>query len=76
MRGEDLYEQVSGVIERKKLPWSELANVTTAGSPNVTGKNVGLLKRIKDKVKEKNPEQDVIFLHCIIHQESLCRSIL
>ncbi|XP_033842308.1 general transcription factor II-I repeat domain-containing protein 2-like [Periophthalmus magnuspinnatus] len=39
-------------------------------------KNVGLLKRIQDKVKEENPEQDVIFLHCIIHQESLCKSVL
>ena len=59
-----------------KLPWSKLANVTTDGSPNLTGKNVGLLKRIQDKVKEENPDQDVIFLHCIIHQESLCKSVL
>ncbi|XP_027861956.1 general transcription factor II-I repeat domain-containing protein 2-like [Xiphophorus couchianus] len=75
-RGEDLYEQVSAVIERMKLPWSKLAGVTTDGSPNLTGKNVGLLKRIQDKVKEENPDQDVIFLHCIIHQESLCKSVL
>ncbi|KAF7709135.1 hypothetical protein HF521_015985 [Silurus meridionalis] len=63
---------VSAAIERHKLPWSKLANVTTDGLP----KNVGLLKRIQDKVTEENPEQDVIFLHCIIHQESLCTSIL
>ncbi|XP_033842309.1 general transcription factor II-I repeat domain-containing protein 2-like [Periophthalmus magnuspinnatus] len=75
-RGEDLYEKVSAAIETRKLPWSKLANVTTDGSPNLTGKNVGLLKRIQDKVKEENPEQDVIFLHCIIHQESLCKSVL
>ncbi|XP_069502718.1 general transcription factor II-I repeat domain-containing protein 2-like [Ambystoma mexicanum] len=75
-RGEDLYEQVSAVIERMKLPWSKLANVTTDGSPNLTGKNIGLLKRIQDKVKEENPDQDVILLHCIIHQESLCKSAL
>ncbi|XP_077585569.1 general transcription factor II-I repeat domain-containing protein 2A-like [Stigmatopora nigra] len=59
-----------------KLPWNKLANVTTDGSPNLTGKNVGLLKRIQDKVKEQNPGQDLIFLHCIIHQESLCKSVL
>lgn len=75
-RGEDLYDRVSAVIERMKLPWSKLANVTTDGSPNLTGKNVGLLKRIQDKVKEENPEQEVIFLHCIIHQESLCKCVL
>lgn len=75
-RGQDLYEWVSAVIERMKLLWSKLANVTMDGSLNLTGKNVGLLKRIQDKVKEENPDQDVIFLHCIIHQESLCKSVL
>ena len=35
---EDLYKQVSDVIERMKLPWSKLANVTTDGSPNLTEK--------------------------------------
>ena len=35
-RGEDLYNQVSAVIERMKLPWSKLDNVTTDGSPNLT----------------------------------------
>ncbi|XP_072296391.1 general transcription factor II-I repeat domain-containing protein 2-like [Eucyclogobius newberryi] len=73
---EDLYDKVSAAIEKRKLPWSKLANVTTDGSPNLTGKNIGLLKRILDKVKEENPEQDDIFLHCIIHQESLCKSVL
>uniref|UniRef100_A0A4W6C4E0 DUF4371 domain-containing protein n=1 Tax=Lates calcarifer TaxID=8187 RepID=A0A4W6C4E0_LATCA len=75
-RGQDLYEWVSAVIERMKLLWSKLANITMDGSLNLTGKNVGLLKRIQDKVKEENPDQDVIFLHCIIHQESLCKSVL
>ncbi|XP_069007851.1 general transcription factor II-I repeat domain-containing protein 2A-like [Embiotoca jacksoni] len=75
-RGEDSYDGVSGVIERLQLPWSTLANVTTDGSPNLTGKNVGLLKRIQERVKEDNPEQEVIFLRCIIHQEALCKSVL
>lgn len=35
-----------------------------------------MLKRIQDRVKEDNPEQEVIFLHCIIHQEALCKSVL
>ena len=76
MRGQDLYDRVSAVIERMNLPWSKLANVTTDGSPNLTGKNVGLLKRIQDKVKKESPDQDVVFLHSIIHQESLCKSVL
>lgn len=27
-------------------------------------------------MKDENPDQDLIFLHCIIHQESLCKSVL
>ena len=41
-RGQDLYDRMSPVIEGMNLPWSKLANVTTDGSPNLTGKNVGL----------------------------------
>ncbi|XP_067945456.1 general transcription factor II-I repeat domain-containing protein 2-like [Watersipora subatra] len=59
-----------------KLPWSKLINVTTDGSPNLTGKSVGLLRRIQNKVKDQNHDKDAIFFHCIIHQESLCKSVL
>ena len=74
--GEDLYDSVSGVIKRHKLPWSILANFTTDGSPNLSGKNVWVLKGNQERVKEDNPEQEVIFLDCIIHQEALCKSVL
>lgn len=72
--GQDLYAKVSAVMERLKLPWSELTNVTTNGSPNLKGKNVGTTKRLHNRVK--NTELDVIFLDWIIHQKVLCKSIL
>ena len=50
--GEDLFLKVTGVIDRFELSWNKLTNVTTDGSPNLTGKNVGLLKRLQDKMKE------------------------
>ena len=51
---EDLYKQVSDVIERMKLPWSKLANVTTDGSPNLTEKKtLGCWKESKIKSKRK-----------------------
>ena len=31
---------------------------------------------LQDKVKEEIPEMDITFLHCIIHQEVLCKSVL
>ncbi|XP_060779093.1 general transcription factor II-I repeat domain-containing protein 2A-like [Neoarius graeffei] len=58
------------------LKWDKLAGVTTDGCPNLMGKNVGLLKRMQDKVTEMNPVQKLTFLHCIIHQEVLCKTVL
>ena len=40
------------------------------------GKNVGLLKRLGDKVAEVGCGSELIFLHCIIHQEVLCRKFI
>ena len=60
-RGEDLFLKVTGVIDRFKLPWNKLTNVTTDGSPNLTGKNVGLLKRLQDKMNEENAGVDITF---------------
>ena len=75
-RGEDLFLEVTGVIDRFKLPWNKLTNVTTDGSPSLTGKNVGLLKRLQGKMNEENAGMDITFLHCLIHQEALCKSVL
>lgn len=58
------------------LKWDKLAGVTTDGCPNLTGKNVGLLKRTQDKVTQIDAEQKWVFLHCIIHQHVLCKSVL
>ena len=45
-----------------KPPWSKLINVTTDKLPNLTGKNIGLMKRLQDKMKEENPDMDITFL--------------
>jgi hypothetical protein len=70
--GEYLLEAVNRCISNLRVELKKLASVTTDGSPNLTGKIVGLLKRIQDQVKETNPEHN-IFLHCIMHQEVLCK---
>ena len=74
--GSDLFTELNACLDKLGLKWDKLAGVTTDGCPNLTGKNVGLLKRMQDKVKEMNPEQKLTFLHCIIHQEVLCKSVL
>ena len=50
--------------------------MTTDGCPNLTGKSIGILKRIQDQVAELNPDQKIIFPHCITHQKVLCKCVL
>lgn len=40
------------------------------------GQNIRLLHRNQDRVREDSPNLDLIVLRCIIHQESLCKSVL
>ncbi|XP_006030981.1 general transcription factor II-I repeat domain-containing protein 2-like [Alligator sinensis] len=74
--GKDLLEAVDQCVSKLGMDWKKLVCVTTYGSPNLAGKDIGLLKIIQDQVKETDPEQKIILLHCIIHQEVLCKSVL
>ena len=74
--GSDLFTEVNACMDKLGLEWDRLGGVTTDGCPNLTGKNVGLLKRMQDKVSELNAEQKLVFIHCIIHQQALCKSVL
>ena len=74
--GSDLFTEVNECMDTLGLKWDRLAGVTTDGCPNLTGKNVGLLKRMQDKVTEIDADQKLVFLHCIIHQHVLCKSVL
>ncbi|GFS52623.1 maltase A3 [Nephila pilipes] len=42
------------------------------GAPNMVGKNAGL----SGIFRNQNPNHDVVFLHCIIHQDILCKAAI
>lgn len=65
--GSDFYQRV---WRKLYLPWTKSLNGT-----NLTERNSGFLQRIQDQARDANPSSDVNFLHCIIHQESLCKSV-
>lgn len=44
--GSELFTEVNACMEKLGLKWDRLAGVTTDGCPNLTGKNVRLLKLI------------------------------
>ena len=74
--GEDIFKEVEKIFNDVDLNWSKLLSVTTDGCPSLTGKNKGLMTRIKNKINEGNPDQQLYFFHCIIHQQVLCKNIL
>ena len=74
--GKDYFECVKNAMHTMQLPWQKLASVTTDGCPSLRGKNVGLLKRLGDRVAEVECTRELILLHCIIHQEVLCKRVL
>ena len=74
--GSDLFTEVNACFDQLGLKWDKLASVRTDGCPKLTGKNVGLLKRMQDKVTEVTSELKMVFLHCIMHQNVLCKSVL
>ncbi|CAI9723916.1 transcription factor II-I repeat domain-containing 2-like [Octopus vulgaris] len=74
--GKDLFNSVINSSIRSGLTLNKLARITTDGAPALTGKHSGLVKLLNDKIKEDFPLHSVLSFHCIIHQESLCKSSL
>ena len=74
--GQDMFESVKNCMEKNGLVWNRMASITTDGAPSLTGKNDGLIKLIDSKIKETHPHHSLLSFHCIIHQESLCKSAL
>ena len=72
----DIFECVGNAFRTMDLPWQKMVSVSTDGCPSLTGKNVGLLRRLSDHVAEVDCTRKLIFLHCIIHQEVLCKNVL
>ena len=54
----------------------KFVSVTTDGCTSLRGKNVGLPKRLSDRVAKVDCTRELIFLHCIIHQEVLGEKVL
>lgn len=51
-------------------------SVTTDGAPSLTGNHSGALKKIQDTIKEGCRVKKLITIHCILHQQVLCKNVL
>ena len=72
-----MYSSVINSLIRSGLSLDKLASITTDGALSLTGKHSGLVKLMNDKIKEDFLLHSALSsFHCIIHQESLCKSSL
>ena len=70
--GKDILDAVLKCLEEFKLDLSKLVSVTTDGAPAMVGKNNGFVALLKKHMVNIGCENQLIKLHCIIHQEALC----
>lgn len=70
--GAIIFDEVEKCFEDHKLQWEKLVNVATDGAPNFTGCKIGVVARMKKKMKQIGVNHEVIDIHCIIHQFALC----
>lgn len=71
-KGSDIFQEFQETITSLKVPLTNICNITTDGAPNMTGTKSGFVGIFK----ESFPGNEVVFLHCVIHQEALCKSAL
>lgn len=69
--GQDIFEEVTAVLQKFNLPIDKLCGVTTDGAPSMTGNVKGFVALLLNSVS-----QPVSVHHCIIHQEHLCAKTL
>ena len=74
--GKDLYDSVMNSMMKSGLCLGKLASITTDGALSLTGKHCGFVRLMSNTIKEKFPLNNELSFHCIIHQESLCKSSL
>ncbi|GBM82067.1 General transcription factor II-I repeat domain-containing protein 2A, partial [Araneus ventricosus] len=71
-KGCDIFREFQEGLLVLKVPITNICNITTDGAPNITGKKSGFLGLFN----QNYPGNNVVFLHCVIHQDALCKSAL
>ena len=74
--GEDIFECVKTAIRAMKLQRQKMVSVTMDGCPSLTRKDVGLQRRLSDRVAEVDYTRELIFLDCIIDRKVLRKKVL
>ena len=74
--GADILRAVLPCLEENKLDLEKLVSVTTDGAPAMVGVRKGFVSLLEKHIKEAGFQNQIIKIHCIIHQEALCAKYL
>lgn len=75
--GAALFKEIDTAFEKAGLTYDRLVGIATDGAPAMIGKEQGLRGFIRRKLESLNVSKDqILWYHCIIHQESLCSKII
>lgn len=66
MSGARIFEELNAFMTKCGLDWANCKGITSDGAANMTGKNSGVVRRIKDAAG-----QNIVWNHCFIHREAL-----
>ncbi|CAI9743292.1 Hypothetical predicted protein [Octopus vulgaris] len=72
-----VFKEIDIALEKVGLTYDRLVGIATDGTPAMIGKEQGLRGFIPRKLESLNVSKDqILWYHCIIHQESLCSKII
>lgn len=80
--GEDIFQAVKTCLGENNLMPELLSGICTDGAPSMIGKGKGAIKLIIDDIETNHgndncfKRDDVIIIHCLIHQQNLCAKVL
>ncbi len=66
-RGEDIFKMLDDYFNEKGLDWQNICGICTDGAASMIGKHRGFQSRVRNVTNDEN----VIFMHCMIHKEVL-----
>lgn len=68
----DVFVSLVGALDALEVDWGRAVSVATDGAPSMVGRKAGVVVKLREKVREANPDQVFWNFHCILHQEALC----
>lgn len=72
--GKDIFDAFMTCVDEFGINLRRLMSVTTDGCPSMVGKHVGFVQLLRNEAKKQYPQHDITALHCIIHQQALCKN--